>query len=124
MHKMYVVLFAHLAIGTSGQLGPPKPAVPPPPAHTPAQPLALPRRVPQMPPGFPYHAGGWFGRAPDADLLPGWWAIVDDAGDWIFYPEGRFGVEASYYNPRVLASVECIAPGHPLYANSFPIANG
>ena len=76
-----------------------------------------------MPPGFPYHAGGWFGGAPDDDLLPGWWA-TEIVGDWIFYREGRFGVESYYYTPRVMALVERIAPGHPLHANSFPIANG
>ena len=76
-----------------------------------------------MPLGFPYHAGGWFGGAPNDDLLPGWWA-TEIAGSWIFYREGRFGVERYYYTPRVLASVECIPPGHPLHANSFPIANG
>ena len=76
-----------------------------------------------MPLGYPHHTGGWCGRPPSADLLPGWWIEVDGP-NFIFLREGRYGEEAYYYHPQVIAQAVCIPPGHPLHAVSYPVALG
>lgn len=107
-----------------GQPGPPNQGrVPPPPQHPPPQ-AQICRPVPDPPPRYPLHSGGWYGGSPAEGLLPGWSAYRDQDGKWVFQREGRDGVETYHYHPRILAEVECIGPSHYLHAASYPILQG
>ena len=113
MNVLQRIAVACLTAGISAQPLPPRQVQPP----------AQPPPVPKQQPGYPFQIGGWNGNSPAENLLPGWWAKRDE-GQWLFYRDGRHGIEAFYFTPRVIAAVECIPAGRYLHATSFPIIEG
>ena len=58
-------------------------------------------------------------------MLPGWTAHRDVAGLYTFRRDGMDGfVEGYPYHPLVFAVMECLPPGSPYYASTYPIING